>query len=235
MHQPVPPAVLRVQGLGVRIKAYPLLRQPDKQAADKFQRVEAGLIRQPQTARHGEGQLCLLFHDDRKPQAQAGVPLLLQLAPVIAVGGIQHGGTAMEFAVGAETAGQSGVFLHRILMDMRVQPSFLPAQSPQQLVVNQFVLGGNFSGGMRGGAGAQLVRVHHTNVGHALFHQPAGGQQAAHAAADNQHAGFPLQPLWKCLRRQRRHFILLPYRRIIHGHPFFPFGLPRYGQLPILL
>ena len=147
----------------------------------KGERVELGLVWEPHRAhgRKGQGRPFRQFR--RKPQGLQGAYLLLQLFPVVQ--GVDVGVLFLEAAV--DVPAQCPVLFQRRLVSRQIQPCLLRAEPPDQLVVEEPVLGGDFGGGALGCAAADMIRLYQQDLCPCLGQFP-GAEQACQPAADYQ-------------------------------------------------
>ena len=133
--------------------------------------------------REGEGNL---FHKFR-PEAQLvqGLHLPVQLPPL--VHGVDEGVLLLKIAV--DIPAQRTVLLQRPLVGLQVEPGPVHAELPDQLVVDQPVLGGELRRGVFGDAAADAVRLQQGAI-HPRLSQLVSAQNSGQPAADDEHIGF---------------------------------------------
>lgn len=149
---------------------------------DEFQGVELGLMGELDRPGHRKGEGEPLRKFPMGSQFFQGGQLPLHLPP--AVQGIGAGGLVLKAAV--HVPAQRPVFLEGGLVGGEVLPGTVHAEPPDELVVDQPVLAGEFCGGVFGDAAAQGLGLHQ-HIGHPGTVQPVGAQHPRHAAADDQH------------------------------------------------
>ena len=142
---------------------------------------------------HGEGQGRQFPEQDRgRAGSGQGIQLLLQRLPVGQ--GVDEAVPLLKITV--DLPAQRPVTLQGRLLGLPVEPGGLRPEFPDQLPVDQSVLGGDLPGGAAGGPATDAVRFHQGAVHPGLLQHP-GTQQARDPAADHQHVGLQiaLQPL----------------------------------------
>lgn len=135
--------------------------------------------------RKGEGELSGKFPG--KPQLFQGVQLPLDLLPIIHR--IDIGVLLLKSAVYCLT--QLPVLLEGGLLRGEVLPGAVHAELPDELVIDQSVLAGDFGGGVPGDAAAQGFGLRQ-RIGDSGAVQEIRAQNPRHTAADDQHIGAQL-------------------------------------------
>ena len=150
----------------------------------ELQGVKPGLPGEAHRPRHGERQGRPIHQLGGKAQLVQGGQLPLQLFP--AVQGVDVIVLLGETAV--HLPAQGPVFVQGLQVGRQVEAGPLRPEPPEQLVIDQAVLGGELGGHALGGAAADPGRLHQGAV-HPRPGQLVGTQQARQSSADNQHVG----------------------------------------------
>ena len=156
---------------------------------DEFQRMKLRLFWVPHRAGRGEGERQVFGKLRRGPQLfqRRGFPLdFAAVVPRIDV-------SVLFFKAAFNIPAEFPVPAQRRFVGLPVQPRLFGAEFPDQLVVEQPVLGGDFGGGVFGDSAAHRFRFR-KKVGDAVLMQHVCAQNARHSAADNQHVGFGVLP-----------------------------------------
>ncbi|MPM81896.1 hypothetical protein SDC9_128953 [bioreactor metagenome] len=153
-------------------------------AGDELQGIKLRLLYKFYRARYREGQRHALQPLGRKTQSLQRRDLLVNFtAAVHRVNKI-----VLLLKMTVDVRAQLAVALQRLLVGAQVQPSRCRIKLPDQFIVEQPVLGGNFGGGVFGNAAAEPIGLHQ-HIVHTGLLQQIRTQNSRQTAADDQHVG----------------------------------------------